>query len=148
MTEIVGQTEIERDRRVFDKAYELFSTKPTWVEFFREVLGVGGIVRTLYPSPVEMAEFERTETYEAIQEMLAELRENPLPTKKSEATRVITVRLPKSVHDLLRTEAYDYRTSMNKLCISKLLQIIDAQLVPDNTKERETGADPEAREDQ
>ena len=32
--------------------------------------------------------------------------------------------------DALRAEAHDRRTSMNQLCISKLLQMIDEQLVP------------------
>jgi hypothetical protein len=43
---------------------------------------------------------------------------------------VITVRLPKSMHEYLRTEAHDLRTSMNKLCISKLLQVIEQDLIP------------------
>jgi predicted HicB family RNase H-like nuclease len=43
---------------------------------------------------------------------------------------VITVRLPKSLHESLRAEAHDRRTSMNKLCISKLLQVVDGDLVP------------------
>jgi hypothetical protein len=30
----------------------------------------------------------------------------------------------------LRTEAHDLRTSMNKLCISKLLQVIEQDLIP------------------
>lgn len=45
-------------------------------------------------------------------------------------TRVITVRLPKSLHEALKTEAYGRKTSMNQLCISKLLQVIDAEMVP------------------
>ncbi|MDI9442715.1 MAG: hypothetical protein QM844_00930 [Planctomycetota bacterium] len=131
MTEIANRSEAHKDRKIHDKAFDLFSKKPTWVAFFREVLGVGGIVRTMYPTPEAMAEFERTDTYASIQQMLTELREQPVPTSQAEPTRVITVRIPKSVHDLLRTEAFDYRTSMNKLCISKLLQFIDTQFVPD-----------------
>ncbi|MCA9241923.1 MAG: hypothetical protein KDA37_17050, partial [Planctomycetales bacterium] len=30
----------------------------------------------------------------------------------------------------LRTEAHDLRTSMNKLCISKLLQVIEQDMIP------------------
>jgi predicted HicB family RNase H-like nuclease len=41
----------------------------------------------------------------------------------------ITVRLPKSLHESLRAEAHDRKTSMNQLCISKLLQVIDAEMV-------------------
>ena len=49
---------------------------------------------------------------------------------ENEPTRVITVRLPKSMHEYLRTEAHDLRTSMNKLCISKLLQVIEEDMIP------------------
>jgi hypothetical protein len=34
------------------------------------------------------------------------------------------------MHEYLRTEAHDLRTSMNKLCISKLLQVIEQDLIP------------------
>ena len=40
------------------------------------------------------------------------------------------MRIPQSMHEALRIEAYEYRTSMNKLCISKLLQFIDTEHVP------------------
>ena len=49
---------------------------------------------------------------------------------ENEPTRVITVRLPKSMHEYLRTEAHDLHTSMNKLCISKLLQVIGEDMIP------------------
>jgi len=34
------------------------------------------------------------------------------------------------LHESLRHEAHERHTSMNKLCISKLLQIVDRELVP------------------
>ena len=52
---------------------------------------------------------------------------------EEEPTRVITVRLPKSLHEALRVEAHEHQTSMNKLCISKLLQFIDGDKVPTET---------------
>ena len=39
------------------------------------------------------------------------------------------MRLPKSLHETLQEEAFEHRTSMNKLCISKLLQFIDSDKV-------------------
>jgi hypothetical protein len=51
---------------------------------------------------------------------------------------VITVRLPKSLHEALRHEAHNHKTSMNKLCISKLLQVIADDLVPSDLERRET----------
>jgi predicted HicB family RNase H-like nuclease len=63
--------------------------------------------------------------------MLGKLREQVVATPGAqEETRVITVRLPKSLHDALKAEAHEYRTSMNRLCISKLLQFIEDELVP------------------
>jgi predicted HicB family RNase H-like nuclease len=122
----------EQRQDVFRVADEIFRQRPSWVTFFREVLGVDGIVRQVYSTPEALTHFEQTSEYQKIQQMLAKLRENDsdLPGGPREPTRVITVRLPKSLHESLRAEAHDRRTSMNKLCISKLLQVIDEELVP------------------
>lgn len=108
-----------------------YGRKPDWVTFFREVLGVGGVVRRLFTTPEQIAAFEKSEQYAEIQQMVAKLREQPTPpADDKEPTRVITVRMPKSLHESLREEAQDKRTSMNQLCISKLLQVIDSELIP------------------
>ena len=110
-------------------AAEMFSHQPDWITFFREVLGVDGLVRRLFPSPEELAAFEKTEEYAEIQAMLNRLRErSAVADNGKEPTRVITVRLPKSLHESLRAEAHDRKTSMNQLCISKLLMVIDAEM--------------------
>jgi predicted HicB family RNase H-like nuclease len=122
----------EQRQDVFRIADEIFRQRPSWVTFFREVLGVDGIVRQVYNAPETLSQFEQTSEYQKIQQMLAKLRENDsdLPGGPREPTRVITVRLPKSLHESLRAEAHDRHTSMNKLCISKLLQVVDGDLVP------------------
>jgi predicted HicB family RNase H-like nuclease len=122
----------EQRQDVFRVADEIFRQRPSWVTFFREVLGVDGIVRQVYSTPETLSQFEQTPEYQTIQQMLAKLRENDadLPGGPREPTRVITVRLPKSLHESLRVEAHDRHTSMNKLCISKLLQVVDEDLVP------------------
>jgi predicted HicB family RNase H-like nuclease len=122
----------EQRQDVFRVADEIFRQRPSWVTFFREVLGVDGIVRQVYSTPETLTQFEQTPEYQKIQHMLAKLRENDadLPGGPREPTRVITVRLPKSLHESLRVEAHDRHTSMNKLCISKLLQVVDEDLVP------------------
>ena len=110
---------------------EMFQQQPDWATFFREVLGVDGLVRKLFPTPESLANFERTPEYHAIQAMVAKLRARADAQEvESEPTRVITVRLPKSLHDSLQAEAQKRHTSMNQLCISKLLQVIDEQLIP------------------
>ena len=111
-------------------ANEMFHQQPDWITFFREVLGVDGLLRKLFASPEELAAFEKTAEYSEIQLLLARLRERTgAAADGKEPTRVITVRLPKSLHEALKTEAHDRKTSMNQLCISKLLQVIDAELV-------------------
>ena len=122
----------EQRQEVFRHASELFSQEPDWVTFFREVLGVDGIVRRLYRDGAELAQFEQSDEYRNIQQMLAKLREkNGEPNgSPKEPTRVITVRMPKSLHESLKNEAHEMHTSMNKLCISKLLQVVDEELVP------------------
>ena len=119
-------------QEVIRVAEELYRQGPDWVAFFREVLGVEGLVRKLYNTPDSLAAFEQTDEYQQIQLMVAKLRERGDDSKSDskEPTRVITVRLPKSLHESLRLEAHGRHTSMNKLCISKLLQIVDDELVP------------------
>lgn len=121
----------EQEASVKQAASRLFSAEPDWITFYKEILGLRGIVRRMYPTREQMAAFEQTPTYQEIMDMLAALRRRgPAAGDSDEPTRVITVRLPKSLHDALRVEAHEHCTSMNKLCISKLLQFIDGQQVP------------------
>jgi len=122
---------MEKLQAIQQRAVELFEKDTDWATFFREVLGVNGIVHRTYPTPEALAEFEKTPQYQEIQGMLSKLREkNAAVPVSDEPTRVITVRLPKSLHEALRAEAHTRQTSMNQLCISKLLQIIEQQFVP------------------
>ena len=81
-----------------------FRAAEDWVQFFREVLGSGGIVDRLFPDPHERELFQQTEEYRQIQQMLAKLREQSVVPK--EPTKVITVRMPVSLHASLRDEAH------------------------------------------
>jgi len=115
-------------------AQELYSHEVDWVGFYREIFGLRGLVRRLFSTREELEAFEQTEAYQEIQSMLARLREcGPMEMKPDEPTKVITVRLPKSLHESLRVEAHEHCTSMNKLCISKLLQFIESERVPTET---------------
>lgn len=127
---------IQKAQEAYRIAKSLFDQNPDWVTFFREVLGLNGVVRKMFNSAEAMNCFEQSEEFEKIQHMLAKLRESSQANQNTatfEPTRVITVRLPKSLHESLRAEAHEKRTSMNKLCISKLLQFIDNELVPTET---------------
>ena len=121
--------EMEADVRRF--ADVLFEQQPDWITFYREILGLHGIVRRMYPDRDAQARFEQTETYQEIQRKLTQLRrQGPQAPIDEEPTKVITVRLPRSLHESLRAEAHDHHTSMNKLCISKLVQFIDNEMIP------------------
>ncbi len=124
----------ERLTEITRTVEQLYAQGPDWVTFYREILGLRGVVRHVFPSQEMLAAFEQTEAYQEILHMLTKLREQgPTTVDDGETTRVITVRLPKSLHETLRAEAHEHRTSMNKLCISKLLQIIDNNKVPSET---------------
>jgi predicted HicB family RNase H-like nuclease len=121
----------EKYQPILQSARQLFESEPDWVTFFREILGVDGVVRRQFTRLEDLTAFEKSPEFEQIQKWLVKLREQKNSTDtESEPTRVITVRLPKSMHEYLRTEAHDLRTSMNKLCISKLLQVIEQDLIP------------------
>ncbi len=120
-----------KEQEVLRVADEMFQQSPDWVTFFREILGLEGVVRRAFPTPELLNRFEQCPEYGEIQQRLAKLRaRGDFFASSREPTRVITVRLPKSLHESLRAEAHERHTSMNKLCISKLLQMVDGDLVP------------------
>ncbi|MBL8892577.1 MAG: toxin-antitoxin system HicB family antitoxin [Planctomycetaceae bacterium] len=115
-----------RCHRVLQFARDLYRQSPDWVKFFREVVGVDGAARKVFTTQDEFIAFERSDAFHTIKRMVNALRNNKSTSHSDEEdTRVITVRLPESVHEALKAEADDHGTSMNKLCISKLLQVLD-----------------------
>jgi predicted HicB family RNase H-like nuclease len=129
--EMTPSVDDSRSQSALKTAADKYRQASDWVAFYRDVLGVDGVIRKLFSQPEDRVAFERGPEYLQIQQMLAKLRERKDElSEESEPTRVITVRLPKSVHEALKAEAHFRQTSMNKLCISKLLQIIDNELVP------------------
>ena len=115
----------DRKQEAYRVAMALYQQNPDWVTFFREILGIGGVVRRLFPEDKSLLEFENSPEYAEIQSMLARFRQKSNRGETQEPTRVITVRLPQSLHEALQAEAHLHQTSMNKLCISKLLQVIE-----------------------
>lgn len=120
----------KKQEEIMRAAEKLFATRPDWITFYREILGLQGLVRQAFPKLKQMAKFEQTETYRQVHRMVTELRKAAPSGDLAEETQVVTVRIPSSMHEALRIEAFDHHTSMNKLCISKLLQFIDPENVP------------------
>lgn len=121
---------MQRTHDINQAARTLSSSTTDWVVFFREILGLTGVMRQSLRGE-ELAAFQRGDDYKEILQMLTTLRKNkPAEGQPREEERVITVRLPKSMHDALKEEARERHTTVNKLCISKLLQAIEQELIP------------------
>jgi len=132
-----GFPPVARRKQVFDTATELFGVAPTWTAFYREILGASGIVRALFEDTQEVTDYESSEEHIKILEMLTVLRSRDLPENDPhEPQRMITVRIPKSLHDSICDEANALEVSVNKLCISKLLQRIDLGMIPSSSQKR------------
>ncbi len=124
-----------------------------WASFYRAVLGPKGIVPRMFPNRQALEEFQQSDAFREIQRMLTDLRRRrPASLDPDEPTAMITVRVPASLHYALRAEAFDRRTTLNKLCISKLLQWIDEEMVPqeasDPPAEKEEDEDKDQVADQ
>lgn len=120
-------------QKILSRAKQMFQANPDWVTFFRENLGAGSMARKVFKDSNDFLAFERTPEFQEVQRLVGQLRNRKIsPNAVNEPTRVITVRLPESLHEALRLEAEDHDTSINKLCISKLLQVLDE--LPKSTK--------------
>ncbi len=128
-------------RTVLQVAERLYGMDPEWVVFFREVLGIDGVVRRTFRDPEELARFECSPQYARIREMLDTLRtrQQSRPIER-ESQRVVTVRMPRSLHETLKNEAGLLQVSVNTLCISKLMKLLDERERQDLAAERVRGA--------
>jgi hypothetical protein len=135
----------ERCNQMFSLANDLFGHAPTWVCFFREALAVDGLARKLFTTDEEYGQFMTTSHYDQLLQMLTALRSRDLPENDpNDPQRMITVRLPKSLHEALCEEAGRLNISVNKLCISRLLQVLDPKMVPE-TVSKPRGRKPRSR---
>ena len=89
---------------------------------------VEGIVRRTFSDPEALMRFECSPQYARIREMLDGLRARQSgPQAERESQRVVTVRMPKSLHETLKNEAERMKVSVNSLCISRLMKLLDEQ---------------------
>ena len=134
-------TDAQAATAVLQVAERLYGMDPEWVVFFREVLGVDGIVRLTFSDAEGLARFECSPQYARIRVMLDALRSRHLdqPSER-ETQRVVTVRMPRSLHETLKNEAGLMRVSVNTLCISKLMKLLDERERQELAVERKPGA--------
>jgi hypothetical protein len=112
-------------------AAELFGVAPTWAAFYRETLGQDGVAHEIFSEPGEYRLYECTDSHSKVLEMLTVLRsKDNADCDPSEVQRMITIRMPKSLHDRICKEANELDVSVNKLTITRLLQRIEPSLIP------------------
>lgn len=131
-----------RCQQAFNLANDLFGNAPTWICFYREMMGGKGIINELFSDRGEFGRFLRSEQYHQIQMMLTALRSRDLPENDpNDPQRMITVRLPKSLHEAMCDEAARLNISVNRLCISRMLQLLDPKMIPE-TQSKPRGRKP------
>lgn len=103
----------------------------SWVDFYRAILGPDGVARKLFKGADQNRFWESTPEFFQIQEILTAIRsQDDMKSDSVEPLRMITIRLPVSMHESLKLESQERNTSINKLCLSKLLNGIDQKLIP------------------
>lgn len=126
-----------RCRQALLLAEEAFAKTGSWVIFFREVLGVGGVVKQLFPNPDEFKRFIKGPEFATLHEMLAAIRgQDQSKSDAVEPERMITIRIPRSLHEWLQQESDGCGLSINKLAIGKLLWPADPRYVPEQQGRR------------
>jgi len=139
----------DRCKSAVSMASELFGVAPTWTAFYREVLGAGGIVRSFFHELEDRQTYEASDSHSQIFEMLTALRSRDLPENDpTEPQRMITIRLPMTLHNAICDEANELEVSVNKLCISRMLQQLDDRMIPackNKRRGRRPGAGPTSK---
>ncbi|MBI1903919.1 MAG: toxin-antitoxin system HicB family antitoxin [Planctomycetia bacterium] len=103
-------------------AEKLRATGLNWVQAHNALFGPCGKCTELFPTAQERAAFIKTQQHRRIQELIGKLPRPIVSDGKSidEVSGRILVRVPRSVHASLLTEAEREGVSLNQLCLAKL----------------------------
>ncbi|MCM2372792.1 hypothetical protein [Aporhodopirellula aestuarii] len=120
-----------RPAQVLKLAEEAFAKTGSWVVFYRTMLAPGGVVDQLYEDAESRRYFETTPEFAELLEMLTAMRsQDESSAGTHEPTRVITIRIPRSMHEATIREANELELSINAYCVTKLLQPANARFTP------------------
>jgi predicted HicB family RNase H-like nuclease len=92
----------------------------TWVEANNAVYGPGGLFARLFPTAKDRVAFAKTEESREIDRLIDSLPEPPVGPKRREYSGKFNVRVPKSLHAALASEAEAEGVSLNQLVVAKL----------------------------
>ena len=92
----------------------------SWVEGNNAVYGPGGPFARLFPSARDRAAFAKTEESRLLDQLIDSLPEPPVGPQRREYSGKFNVRVPKSLHAALASEAAAEGVSLNQLVVAKL----------------------------
>ncbi|MCI0641334.1 MAG: type II toxin-antitoxin system HicB family antitoxin [Gemmataceae bacterium] len=92
----------------------------TWVEANNAIYGPAGPMGRLFPRAADRAEFAKTKESQEIDELIDGLPEPPVGPQRREYSGKFNVRLPRTLHAALASEAAAEGVSLNQLVVAKL----------------------------
>lgn len=92
----------------------------TWVEVNNAVFGPVGPFARLFPTEKDRKAFARTVESRRIDELIDSLPEPKVGAQRREYSGKFNVRVPKSLHAALASEAESEGVSLNQLVVTKL----------------------------
>ncbi len=120
-----------RPAQVLRLAEEAFAMTGSWVVFYRTMLAPGGVVHQLYDNPTSRRYFETTREFAELLEMVTAIRsQDDSSSGTHEPTRMVTIRVPRSLHEATIQEAKELELSINAYCVTKLLQPANPRFTP------------------
>jgi predicted HicB family RNase H-like nuclease len=99
----------------------------TWVEANNAVYGPGGPFARLFSSARDRAAFAKTEESRQLDELIDSLPEPPVGPQRREYSGKFNVRIPRSLHAALASEAEAEGVSLNQLVAAKLALRLQAR---------------------
>jgi hypothetical protein len=110
-----------RARELLGRARKLAETAGvTWVEANNAIYGPGGPFARLFPGAKDRAAFAKTKESREIDHLIDSLPEPPVGPQRREYSGKFNVRVPKSLHAALASEAEAEGVSLNQLVLAKL----------------------------
>lgn len=117
-----------RARELLTRARELAQVAGwTWVEANNAIYGPGGPFARLFPTARDRVAFAKTKESRQIDRLIDSLPEPPVGPQRGEYSGKFNVRVPKSLHAALASEAEAEGVSLNQLVVAKLALHLQAR---------------------
>lgn len=92
----------------------------TWIDANNAIYGPGGPYAKLFPTKSDRIAFDKTAESKQIDTLIDKLPEPPVRPMPKEYSGKFNVRIPKSLHAILVSEAEAEGVSLNQLVLAKL----------------------------